>query len=100
MYLNWFENFYYAFKFFYVFTAAGLYYLAEIVEEYTVMAKAIISWTVIVSKLKIYIWQSWHRSGQTSWNMGGVAGKVCVSTLKCRNKVFSGSIDSVAYYYL
>ncbi|XP_050559799.1 protein TEX261 [Spodoptera frugiperda] len=28
--------------------AAGLYYLAELVEEYTVMAKYIITWTVIV----------------------------------------------------
>lgn len=30
--------------------AAGLFYLAELVEEYTVMAKHVISWTVIVSK--------------------------------------------------
>ncbi|KAJ8703975.1 hypothetical protein PYW07_013269 [Mythimna separata] len=29
--------------------AAGLYYLAELVEEYTVMAKYIITWTVIVT---------------------------------------------------
>lgn len=30
--------------------AAGLFYLAELVEEYTVTAKYIISWTIIVSK--------------------------------------------------
>ncbi|CAK1587580.1 unnamed protein product [Parnassius mnemosyne] len=29
--------------------AAGLYYLAEVVEEYTVMAKYIISWMIIVT---------------------------------------------------
>ncbi|KAJ0169984.1 hypothetical protein K1T71_014590 [Dendrolimus kikuchii] len=29
--------------------AAGLYYLAEIVEEYTVMAKYVITWTVIAT---------------------------------------------------
>ncbi|XP_059056449.1 protein TEX261 [Achroia grisella] len=29
--------------------AAGLYYLAELVEEYTVMAKYIITWTVIIT---------------------------------------------------
>ncbi|XP_063631828.1 protein TEX261 isoform X2 [Cydia splendana] len=31
--------------------AAGLYYLAELVEEYTVMAKYVISWTVAVITL-------------------------------------------------
>ncbi|XP_026314405.1 protein TEX261 [Hyposmocoma kahamanoa] len=31
--------------------AAGLYYLAELVEEYTVIAKSIISWTVIATSL-------------------------------------------------
>ncbi|CAK1550188.1 unnamed protein product [Leptosia nina] len=29
--------------------AAGLYYLAELVEEYTVMAKYVISWTVVAT---------------------------------------------------
>ncbi|XP_049883515.1 protein TEX261 isoform X2 [Pectinophora gossypiella] len=29
--------------------AAGLYYLAEVVEEYTVMAKYVITWTVILT---------------------------------------------------
>ncbi|PZC73317.1 hypothetical protein B5X24_HaOG209707 [Helicoverpa armigera] len=29
--------------------AAGLYYLAELVEEYTVMAKYIITWTVVAT---------------------------------------------------
>lgn len=32
------------------FTAAGLYYLAELVEEYTVLAKKCITWMVIVSR--------------------------------------------------
>ncbi|XP_026749411.1 protein TEX261 [Galleria mellonella] len=29
--------------------AAGLYYLAELVEEYTVLAKSVISWTVFIT---------------------------------------------------
>ncbi|CAG4958674.1 protein TEX261 [Colias croceus] len=31
--------------------AAGLYYLAELVEEYTVMAKYVISWTVVATAI-------------------------------------------------
>jgi len=31
-------------------SAAGLYYLAELVEEYTVMSKRVIWWMTVVSK--------------------------------------------------
>jgi hypothetical protein len=34
------------FNYYYYFPAAGLYYLAELVEEYTVAAKKVISWMV------------------------------------------------------
>lgn len=34
-----------------VISAAGLYYLAELVEEFSVMAKYVISWMVVVSAI-------------------------------------------------
>jgi hypothetical protein len=51
-------------------SAAGLYYLAELVEEYTVMTKRIIWWMTVVSKyainveyLKFYLCEWFHKAG-------------------------------------
>ncbi|XP_055620352.1 protein TEX261 isoform X1 [Toxorhynchites rutilus septentrionalis] len=46
--------------------AAGLYYLAELVEEYTVIAKKIISWMVVVSVLLYVVFIFTERF---SWTM-------------------------------
>ena len=38
--------------FFLIISAAGLYYIAELVEEYTVISKKIIWWMTVVSNYK------------------------------------------------